>query len=581
MPEQRLINTPRSADLVTSKVLVGGTELSRSYQVMSLMIEKEVNRIPTARIELLDGDPASQDFQLSNTDLLIPGTKIELLAGYHNQEDSLFKGIVIKHSLKIRGGQAYLQVECKDEAVKMTIGRRSKYFYDMKDSNIIEEIAGAYGLTTDVEASSVQHKELVQYQSTDWDFCIVRAQANGKVVVVEDAKIRVKKPDFSQAEVETVAFGATLLDFDAEIDARWQFQKVTAHGWNPADQELLNIEAVDPAVSLNGNLSPSDLATVVGHSNLQLKNGGVSNESTLQQWADSKALFNQLAKVRGRVRFQGIEGVKPDTTLKLEGVGDRFNGKVYVSAVRHQISNGNWIVDAQFGINPQWFSESVDINEIPASGLVAAVNGLQVGLVTQLESDPDGEDRIKVNLPMVSKNEQGIWARVSTLDAGNQRGSFFRPEIGDEVLVGFINANPNDAIVLGMLNSSNKPAPLTASDDNHEKGFVTRSKMKFIFNDDKKSMILETPVGKKIRVDEDTDEIVVEDQHSNVFKLNPDGISLTTMGKIVLKATQDVSIEGLNVNVKATALMKVEGMGGAELSSVGATIVKGSQVMIN
>lgn len=581
MPEQRLINTLRSADLVTSKILIGGTELSAACQVINLVVEKEVNRVPTARIELIDGDPASQDFPLSNQDLLIPGNEVDIQAGYHNDHESIFKGIVIRHSLKIRGGQAYLVVECKDAAVKMTIGRRNKYFYDRKDSEIIEEIAGSYGLTSEVEASSVQHPELVQYQATDWDFCVVRAQANGKVVIPDGGTLNVKKPDFAQTEVETVSFGATLLDFDAEIDARWQFQKVTAHGWNPADQEMLSIEAADPSVSLNSNLSASDLSAVVGLDDLQLKSGGVNNDSVLQQWADAKALFNQLAKVRGRVRFQGIAGVKPDTTLKLEGVGDRFNGKVYVSAVRHQISEGNWTVDAQFGINPTWFSESADVNEVPAAGLLPAVNGLQIGLVTQLESDPEGENRIKVNLPMVSGDEQGIWARVATLDAGKERGSFFLPEIGDEVLLGFVNASPNDAIVLGMLNSSNKPAPLTASDDNHEKGFVTRSGIKFIFNDDKKSVVLETPGGKKIRVDEDADEIVLEDDHSNVVKLNPDGISLDSPKDIKLKASGDVTIEGLNVSAKATAQFKAEGSAGAELSTSAVAIIKGSQVMIN
>ena len=37
-------------------------------------------------------------------------------------------------------------------------------------------------------------------------------------------------------------------------------------------------------------------------------------------------------------------------------------------------------------------------------------------------------------------------------DAGENRGSFWRPEIGDEVVLGFLNSDPRDAIILGMLN---------------------------------------------------------------------------------------------------------------------------------
>jgi Rhs element Vgr protein len=581
MPEQRIISTSQSSDLVTFKVLVDGEELSKTNQVMSIVVEKEINRIPTARIVLLDGDPAAQEFELSNQDLFVPGKEIEIKAGYHSDEETIFKGIVIKHNLKIRASQSYLIVECKDKAVKLTVGRKSKYFYESKDSEIISEIIDGYGLENEVEETRVQFKELVQYNVSDWDFCVVRAQANGQILSVDDGKIVVQKPDYEQEEVETVAFGATMLDFDAEIDARNQFQKVTSYGWNAADQELLEIEATDPSVSLNGNISPADLASVIDLENLELKNGGASPDVVLQEWADSKMLFNQLSKTRGKVKFQGIPGVKPNTTLKLEGVGNRFNGKVYVSAVRHQITEGNWTVDAQFGINPKWFSETVDVNDIPAAGLMAAVNGLQIGVVTQLESDPEGEDRILVRLPIVDNSSEGIWARVATLDAGENRGSFFRPEIGDEVIVGFINGNPNEAIVLGMMNSSAKPAPLTASDDNHEKGFVTRSKIKFIFNDEKKSVVLETPGGKKITVDDDAGIIQIEDENSNKITLDSGGIILESPSDISIKATGDLTLEGTNVSVKANAQFKAEGSAGAEVSTSAIAVLKGSMVQIN
>jgi len=578
---QRVIQTSQPSDLVTLKILVEGAELSNAYSVMNIVVEKEINRIPTARIILLDGNPSEQDWELSNQDLFLPGKEIEIKAGYHSDEETIFKGIVIKHSLKIRASQSFLIVECKDKAVKLTIGRKSKYFYDSKDSDILEEIIGTYGVNKDVEATSVQHKELVQYNVSDWDFCVIRAQANGKVLVVDDGKISVKKPDAGQSEVETVSFGATMLDFDAEMDARNQFQKVTSYGWNAADQELMKMEAGDPAVSSNGNVSYDDLAGVIGLSNLELKNGAAAPDVALQAWADAKTLFNQFSKIRGRVKFQGIPAVKPHTTLKLEGVGDRFNGKVYVSAVRHQIAQGDWTVDAQFGIDPNWFSETVEINDSPAAGLLAGVQGLQIGIVTQLENDPDGENRILVRMPIISGDEQGIWARVSTLDAGDQRGSFFLPEIGDEVIVGFINSDPDHPVVLGMMNSSAKAAPLTAADANNEKGFTTRSKMKFIFNDDKKSVVLETPAGKKITVDEDAGVIKLEDENSNTITMNPDGIKMESGKDIILKATGDVKIDGTNITVTATAQFKASGNAGAELSTGAIAVVKGSMVQIN
>ncbi|OAD91967.1 type IV secretion protein Rhs [Aequorivita soesokkakensis] len=581
MPNSRIIETQQSADLVTFKILIDGSEISAAYQVKNISVEKEINRIPFAQIVFIDGEAASQDFKLSNEDILIPGKKIEIKAGYHSDDETIFKGIIIKHSLKIRENNSVLIVECRDEAVKMTIGRKSNFYYESKDSDIIEELIGKYSLENEIESTSFINKEMVQYRASDWDFIMMRAQLNGQICTVDDGKIKISKPDLSQAEIETVAFGSTLLDFDAEMDARNQFNSITAYGWNPSEQEIIDAEANDPGISLNGNISVSDLAEVINLENLELKHGGNYNSTQLQNWSDAKNLFQQLSKTRGRVKFQGIPIVKPGTMLKLQGVGDRFNGKIFISSVRHEIVNGNWTVDAEFGMNPKWFSETYDISELPAAGIIPAVSGLQVGVVSQLESDPDGEDRILVKIPIINNDEQGIWTRIATLDAGDNRGSFFLPEIGDEVIVGFINDDPNHAIILGMLHSSAKPAPLTASDDNHEKGFVTRSEMKLIFNDEKKSIIIETPGGKKVTIDEDAGVIKIEDDNRNIITMDNAGIAMESGKDFSIKATGDCNIEAMNINVKANAQFKAEGSAGAEVSTSAIAVLKGSLVQIN
>ncbi|MBN9284272.1 MULTISPECIES: type VI secretion system tip protein VgrG [Flavobacterium] len=575
------IQTAKTPDLVTYKVMSGGTELPVQYGVKSIVVEKEVNRIPHARIVILDGSAPDQNFKLSSENLLIPGKEIEITVGYHSKEDTLFKGVVVKHNLKVKNGSTYLIVECKDKAVKMTLGRKSKYFYESKDSDIIEELIGNSGATADVEATAKSHKELVQYRASDWDFMVTRAQANGKLCFVDDGTIKVAKPKVSGETVETVAFGSSVHEFDGEIDARNQFSKITATSWSYTDQEIVEAEAQDPAIALNGDLSPGDLAAVFGIEDLQLRHGGKITQEELQDWGDAKAVFQQLAKTRGTVKFQGISKVKPGVLLKLEGLGNRFNGTIYVTGVRHEVAEGNWLVTAQFGLTPTWFSETYEVSEMPGSGIMPAISGLHVGVVSQLESDPDGEDRILVQIPIINNEEEGIWCRVATLDAGENRGSFFRPEIGDEVIIGFINDDPNDAVVLGMLHSSAKPAPITATDDNHEKGFVTRSEMKMIFNDDKISYTLETPAGKKVILDEDADIIKIEDEHSNILTFKSDGITMESAGDIKIKASGDVSIEGTNVKLKASAQFKAEGSSGSEVSSGAVTVVKGSQVKIN
>jgi Rhs element Vgr protein len=218
-----------------------------------------------------------------------------------------------------------------------------------------------------------------------------------------------------------------------------------------------------------------------------------------------------------------------------------------------------------------------------AGALLPGIQGLQVGIVTQLKDDPDGEDRIQLRIPVIHKADEGIWCRVSTLDAGNNRGMFFRPEIGDEVIVGFVNNDPRHAIVLGMLNSSAKPAPLRAKEENNEKGSVSRGGLKVLFNDEnaKYTRHISTPAGNKVILNEADKKIHIEDQHGNKIILSAEGIVIESIKDLTLKAANNIKTEGNNISVKGKAQTKVEGATGAEFSSGATTIVKGTTVMLN
>jgi len=102
MSKDRVIPVEKSTDLPTITIKSDGSEISKEYQVVSVTVEKEVNRIPKTQIILLDGDTAKEDFELSNKDLFIPGKEIEILAGYHSDESVIFKGIIINHSIKAK-----------------------------------------------------------------------------------------------------------------------------------------------------------------------------------------------------------------------------------------------------------------------------------------------------------------------------------------------------------------------------------------------------------------------------------------------------------------------------------------------
>jgi Rhs element Vgr protein len=582
MPNQRVIPSDQPKSVATYTLLSNGTALPRSLHLLSVAVTHEVNRIPSATLVILDGEPSQQTFAASGGPEFEPGKEIEIKIGYRSDEQSVFKGVVVKHGIKVRRGGSVLVVDCKDKAQKMAGAPRSRYFRDVKDSGLIEELIDAHGLQKDVQATTLEHKQVVQYRSTDWDMALCRAEANGLLATVKDGKVKFAKPALSAATVLTIQYGATVHDLDAEIDARLQFKAVKGVTWNPADQAVSDtIDAADPGVPQAGNLAPDDLADVVGEQDLRLSHGGRLEDAEVQAWVDGCLMKQRLARVRGRVAIDGTAAVEPGQLIQLEGVGDRFAGKLFVTGVRHLLEKGQWETVLQFGLNPEWFAQSFPVAQPLAGALLPPIQGLHIGTVTKLEGDPDGDERIQVRVPVLDKQDDGAWCRLATLDAGNDRGTWFRPEIGDEVVVGFLDADPRHGVVLGMLHSGQNLSPEPPSDDNHVKGYQSREKLRLTFDDDKKIVTVETPGGNKVVLSDDEKKIHLEDQNGNKVTLDKDGIKLESAKDLVLKATGDVKAEGVNVEVKGSAGVKVAGSGGTELSLSGTANLKGPTVNIN
>lgn len=590
--EQLLIPNSSTHDVVTFKIFVEGNAVNPSYQVLSISITKEINHIPVAKIVIRDGEAADMNFEISNGNDFVPGKKIAIEIGLDGNNSTAFKGIITRHAIKVReNGNTELQIECRDETVKMTVGRHSRYYENIKDNRLFDELIGRYsGLQSDTETTTLTHKELVQHHLTDWDFMLLRAEANAMLVNVDDGKIKISKPNTSGEPALQVTYGSSVLEFEAEMDARTQWKNVKANSWDYANQQLFQADTSEASGFVqHGNISGSQLAEAINLPSYEMRHSGHALEQELQDWVNGMMLRSRLAKIRGRARFTGFAAIKPGDLVKLNGVGDRFNGKAYVTAVKQDIGDGTWDTHIQFGLDPDRYScIHADIPDTLAAGLAGGVHGLQIGVVVQLENDPDGEDRIRVKIPVIDNNDQGIWTRVASLDAGNDRGAFFRPEIGDEVIVGFINDDPRHAVVLGMLNSSAKPAPITARDVNHEKGFTTRSKMHLSFNDDTKTITIDTPAGNSIKIDEQGMKIEIKDQSSNKITMESSGIKIESPMNIEIKAgvnltlsaAASLSIGGASLGVKADGNLSLEGAL-AKLSAQGIAEISGSLVKIN
>lgn len=582
-----LVPKQKNVDISSFTVLVGGKPLKDKYSVSAVMVTRSVNKIPFAQLVLLDGSLSKQEYPASSSDTFVPGAKVDILMGHGGENEKIiFKGIIIKHSIQLlQGKPMLLTVELKDETVKLTIGRKNKFFEKKKDSVIIEDVLKGFKGT--VEATTVEHEEMVQYFCTDWDFVLSRADVNGQLVFVEDGKVNVNKPKLSKTPKISAVFGMNVYEFEAEMDARDEFKSIEASSWDDATRKVVKKKSKKPDLGKEeGDPTGDKLSDVIGLADFALQHSGQVKDVELEAWASAKLLRSRMAKIQGRAKIDGYNDIKPGDMIGIDQFSKRFNGIAFVSSVMHSLSaDSAYYTDIQFGFSQDWFARKYkDVVELPASGLVPSVYGLQVGIVKKITEDPQNDYRVKVNLPMVKEGSEGVWARMAMLDAGKERGSFFYPEVGDEVILGFMNDDPREPVILGMLYSKNadgKP-PLEPEEANNKKGFYTRSKIKVEFDDEKQSVLIETPDKNSILIsDKDDPQIILTDKNKNMIEMTKDGIAITSYKDLKIKATGDITMEGVNITVSADAQLKAEGSAGAEVSTSASLVLKGSVVQIN
>lgn len=584
--------------LVTFTVLSRGVDITNQYRFRSIKINREVNRIGNAVLKVVAGEMPQSDVTESSADHFKPGQNIKIELGYENENLPVFEGIVVSQKINVAGDDhsgMLLIVECKHEAVKATVTRKNKVFEKSSDSDAALNALKSNGLSATMESTPVQHKQLVQYYCTDWDFALSRADAYGMLAVTDGSKVTIEKPKVSVAPLFKVTYGVDLLSFDGELCAEDQFSSVKGVGWDPVSQKVVSVSSSPVSLNEQGNINSKQMASMVGTDEVLLQSDAQGNSNVLKAWVDSNLLKTGLSRFTGTFTFRGCHKVVPGCIIELDGMGARFNGKVFVGGLTHKVSDGAWVTEVQMGISPMNITQQADVVAPAASGLYPGIEGLHIGIVSKLEQDSESNYRIQVKVPALGSSV--IWARLSQFAASKNVGSFFIPSVSDEVILGFINNDPNQAVILGCMYSSSHVPPYSLEDKNYKRAIISPEKLKIELDDEKKVITVTTPGKNSIIINDDAKSITLQDQHKNEIVMNNSGIKISSakdiilnakgniqmeaIGKVTTKGKQGVTIEGLTIEAKAQTTLKLNGAAMAELSASGQTVVKGAMVMIN
>jgi len=527
-------------------------------------------------------------------------------------------------SLGEHGGRRRYEVRVGPKLNRLALIKRSRAFQGKSVVDVIKSVLdeGKIKHRAAVSGSYPSLEFCVQYASTDWDFVMHRAEANGLWFrfhhTDSDHELVLGDGPNAFAPLE----GGDTLVFRREGHAsedEYVFDALEIHRLRTDAVVLKDFDPLRPALDVSGKDTPGKL---------ELYDYPAERANPSDAAALATARLEERAQGKLTLDLKThCPRLVPGALFSLsEHPEERFNRKLLAVEVRH------WGKRRETLGTPEAFSD-IYRNEVrclpegtpfrPARRTPPArVPGLQTATVTGAageEIQPDEHARIKVQFHWDREGKKddksSCWVRVAQSWGGPGFGALFIPRIGQEVVVRFLEGNPDRPLVVGSVYNGSHPPPASLPGDKTQSALQTNSspggngsnELRFedasgselITVHAKKDQTLATvndkgqtvghdeslQVGRHRTVEVDRNqahEVVLNDtlsvtKNQTLAVLKSRTAGITAGDTETVEGSQSTTISGVyNLSCKAAAtetvtLVKTLAVGGAALTVVGAT----------
>lgn len=522
------------------RITVGdsGTEL-KVLQAQSIVMDYQVNRIPSATVELaLPGSHRETFLNSKEISACPPGEKISIQIG----GEIAFSGVITESHVRFKRIPS-LKLTLRHPLIALDSLRRSQVFSQQTDSEVLRSLCKAGGRVTIHEEMNTKYEQKVQYQCSDWQMVRSVLDQNGLWLLPEAEGAEVVKPR-PAAKADHTLSGKTLshdgkpLIEQAEIQfsALDQPKQLKMTAWDIKNQTSLDITAKH--TGLGDGLLGSALKKTLSQEVWQLNYSTSPEQATLEDYASSLLMNLELAHVQGKFIVPGSLAYQPGQTLAVSDFGTVLDGKGMITSVRHTLNKTHWKTEIRLG-RSALFSPQVT-SKMP--------EGLHPGKVQEFKKDERDFGRFRVSLPVLGKENNVLWARFSVPYASKNSGFICYPEPGDEVLVSFFDGQPDYPVIIGSMYNPINPAPLPADKDNAVKGLIVspddNSRLQWVLNKKDKQVQVKT---------EQDDKGIVLDTGKETITLH-EGITLKADDKNQLVLNKKAELKGSDVTVQGSSI---------------------------
>lgn len=522
------------------EIRVSGLQLSAdvSNQVISASYDSNVDMADMFTVVL-----RNPENRLTDSSLFELGKNVEIHMGYGDELQPMMLGEItsIQPSFP-QSGAPTLTIAGYDKSYKLRHNEPDRpAFQFMNDSAIAAQIAVEAGLVPVVDPSPFL-REKIQQTGSDMGFLKKLARENFFEVYVHWDRLYFRLPR-PQTEAFVLEWGKNLSSFTPRLASAGMAGLQVIRGYN---EELAQaVVGFATAGDLNLDMVVEKLGRTALEGLLSLGRRVVRRQavkSPVDAVALAKSLLQEILEglYEGSGSCIGIPELRGDKVVTIRGIGKRFSGKYRLKRVTHSIDGSgyrtNFEVTQRSGASLLSLLRK-SLNGTPAPDQEKPLNGVASGVVSD-NVDDKGLGRVKVRFPWFSDANESRWARCSTLMAGSGTGTYFLPDINDEVLVSFIDGEFNDPIVIGTLWNGKARPPASNAD---RKNGVRLIKTK----------------GHTITLDDTAgaEQIVIRDAGGSSVTMKQDGTVVIQAAKNIELNTPkgDILMNAANVKVKVAA----------------------------
>lgn len=329
-------------EILTSnfKVEMNGQQLNHELRMLVTRIEfiEEINFPSMFRIHFHATNFGDMQLKLVNFEFFDIGVEVKLYMG-SDKPDLMMVGEITSIEPKFKEDSSEIEIRGYDRLHKLKLGKSTKTYLDIKDSDLVSEVAGYWGLQADADRTETVYRHIFQNNISDYDFLKERAYRLRYEIKVHDKKLIFKKSGESTSPFVTLEYGADFNIFSATYGAVYMGDQLDVKGWDYARKKVIKASA------RNGNeISKMDAKRTGAE---MTKNSFKSSATALldenpvdNSEAETLAMaeFNRhvAQTVLGKGQMGGDPSLRISKTVKLAKLGN-FNGIYYIHKTIHSM----------------------------------------------------------------------------------------------------------------------------------------------------------------------------------------------------------------------------------------------------